>query len=52
MRMLLLSRRISFATMRSGRLSHARMVTYTFCWSKNTQTSVFSVAASPALGSI
>jgi len=46
-----LSRRSSVATMRSGWLSHMRADTYTFWRSKNTQTSVFSVAGSPSSGS-
>ena len=49
--MLLLSRRISLATIESGRLSHARKVTYNARSSKNSQISVFSVAGTFSIGS-
>ena len=51
-RMLLLSRRSSLATRRPGWLSHALKLTYRLSSSNDTQTSVFSVASTPACGSI
>ncbi len=51
-RILLLSRRISLVIRRLGSLSQMRIDTYTLLSSKATQTSVFSVAGWPPLGSI
>ena len=50
--MVMLSRRISLATSRSGSVSHARPTTYTLSSSKKIQTSVFSVAGAPWSGSV
>jgi hypothetical protein len=47
----MLSRRISLTIIRSGWLSDARVLTYTFSRSNATQTSVFSVAGTLWTGS-
>ena len=49
--MRMLSRRISLAMIRSGRVSWQRATTYTLSRSKSSQTSVRSVAGSPSAGS-
>ena len=49
--MFVLSRRISVARMRSGRLSQQRAERYTCSSSNRIQTSVRSLAGAPATGS-